>query len=84
MVEMEKAPHGFGQYAHSNQPVHNTLFLYGKCGCPKKMEHWVSRVLAEMYSSKNDGFPGDEDNGEMSAWYSCPIKLQMFLHKIIV
>jgi putative alpha-1,2-mannosidase len=69
MTEMEKAPPGFGQYAHSNQPVHSTLFLYGHCGCQSKLEHSVSRVLSEMYSSHIDGFPGDEDNGEMAAWY---------------
>ena len=57
------------RYAHSNQPVHNTLFLYGHCGCKVKMWQWANRVISKMYSWKNDGFPGDEDNGEMSAWY---------------
>lgn len=65
MTEMAVA--NFGQYAHSNQPVHNTLFLYALCGEPEKTTHWVHRVANELYSP--DAFPGDEDNGEMAAWY---------------
>ncbi len=79
MTEMALA--GFGQYAHSNQPVHNFLFLYSSAGEPEKTAHWVHRVARELYSPKH--FPGDEDNGEMAAWYvfaclglfpSCPGK----------
>lgn len=65
MTEMALAP--FGQYAHSNQPVHNYLFLFAQCGQTEKTDHWVGRVLEELYSF--DDFPGDEDNGEMAAWY---------------
>lgn len=65
MTEMAFA--GFGQYAHSNQPVHNYLFLYGLCGEWEKTESWVRRVTDELYSP--EFLPGDEDNGEMSAWY---------------
>jgi len=65
MTEMAVAD--FGQYAQSNQPVHAFLFLYALAGQPEKTEHWVGRVLKELYS--RDVFPGDEDNGEMSAWY---------------
>jgi predicted alpha-1,2-mannosidase len=65
MTEMALAD--FGQYAHSNQPVHGFLFLYALAGEPAKTEHWVKRVLTELYSA--DRFPGDEDNGEMGAWY---------------
>lgn len=65
MTEMALDP--FGQYAHSNQPVHNYLFLYALCGEPEKTSHWVRRVAAELYSP--DEFPADEDNGEMAAWY---------------
>ncbi len=65
MTEMALA--GFGQYAHSNQPVHGFLFLYAQHGQPEKTAHWVKRVAAELYSP--DVFPGDEDNGEMGAWY---------------
>ncbi|WP_309383744.1 GH92 family glycosyl hydrolase [Cerasicoccus frondis] len=65
MTEMALA--GFGQYAHSNQPVHAYLYLYALMGQPEKTQHWVHRVLTELYGS--DHFPGDEDNGEMSSWY---------------
>jgi len=65
MTEMAHAD--FGQYAHSNQPVHNYLFLYSLAGEPEKTSYWVRRVANELYGL--DRFPGDEDNGEMSAWY---------------
>lgn len=65
MTEMAMA--NFGQYAHSNQPVHHFLFLYDWAGQPEKTTHWVHRVANELYSPKH--FPGDEDNGEMAAWY---------------
>jgi predicted alpha-1,2-mannosidase len=65
----EMAAVDFGQYAHSNQPVHHVLYLYACAGKPSKTQYWVRRVLNELYSSKPDGFAGDEDNGEMSAWY---------------
>jgi predicted alpha-1,2-mannosidase len=65
MTEMACA--GFGQYAHSNQPVHHALYLFTCAGRPDRTQYWVHRVLSELYSP--DHFPGDEDNGEMSAWY---------------
>ena len=65
MTEMALA--GFGQYAQSNQPVHGFLFLYPLMGQTEKTSHWVKRVGTELYTP--DSLPGDEDNGEMSAWY---------------
>lgn len=65
MTEMAMA--NFGQYAHSNQPVHQFLMLYAQAGQPDKATHWIHRVANELYSI--DGFAGDEDNGEMAAWY---------------
>lgn len=65
MVEMARLP--FGQYAHSNQTAHHIPYLYLAAGQPGKTQHWVRRVLDEAYSP--DAFSGDEDNGEMSAWY---------------
>lgn len=65
MTEMALA--GFGQYAQSNQPVHGFLFLYALLGETEKTSHWVGQVARELYSP--DLFPGDEDNGEMAAWY---------------
>jgi len=65
MTEMARA--GFGQYAHSNQPVHGFLFLYALMGEPEKTSYWVGKVADTLYSP--DRFPGDEDNGEMAAWF---------------
>jgi alpha-1,2-mannosidase, putative len=65
MTEMAMAD--FGQYAHSNQPVHHFLALYAQAGRPEKAVHWIHRVANELYTP--DSFPGDEDNGEMAAWY---------------
>ncbi|HEV3270692.1 MAG TPA: GH92 family glycosyl hydrolase [Candidatus Methylacidiphilales bacterium] len=67
MVEMGVAK--FGQYAQSNQPSFANLYLFTIAGQPWKTEYWTRRVCAEMYSSSIDGFPGDEDNGSMAAWY---------------
>jgi predicted alpha-1,2-mannosidase len=65
MTEMACA--NFGQYAHSNQPVHHVLYLATAAGRPDITQYWVYRVLTELYTPHV--FPGDEDNGEMSAWY---------------
>lgn len=65
MTEMAVA--NFGQYAHSNQPVHHVLYLFAAAGEPGKTQHWTRRVLNELYSPQ--GFAGDEDNGEMASWY---------------
>jgi predicted alpha-1,2-mannosidase len=65
MTEMACAD--FGQYAHSNQPVHHVLYLYAAAGRPWRTQQAVRRVMEELYTP--DTFAGDEDNGEMSAWY---------------
>lgn len=67
MTEMAAA--GFGQYAHSNQPVHHIPFLAGFAGRPDAVEPIVRRILTELYDAGDGGFPGDEDNGEMASWY---------------
>lgn len=67
MTEMALAR--FGQYAHSNQPVHHVLYLFAAAGAADKTALHVHRVMAELYNSSRRGLPGDEDNGEMSAWY---------------
>lgn len=65
MTEMAVAD--FGQYAHSNQPVHHVLYLYNAAGRPWRTQEEVRRVMRDYYSAR--ALPGDEDNGEMSAWY---------------
>jgi predicted alpha-1,2-mannosidase len=63
----EMAAVDFGQYAHSNQPVHHILYLFGAAGRRDLTQFWVRRVLDTLYTSQN--FPGDEDTGSMAAWY---------------
>ena len=65
MSEMAAVP--FGQYAHSNQPVHHVLYLFAATGRPDRMQFWVRRTLTELYHE--DRFAGDEDTGSMAAWY---------------
>ncbi len=63
----EMAAVDFGQYAHSNQPVHNVLYMFSAAGRRDRTQYWVHRVLNGLYSP--DNFAGDEDTGAMSAWY---------------
>jgi putative alpha-1,2-mannosidase len=63
----EMAAVDFGQYAHSNQPVHHILYIFAAAGRPDRTQHYVRRVLNELYSP--DDFAGDEDTGSMAAWF---------------
>ncbi|WP_020673359.1 GH92 family glycosyl hydrolase [Amycolatopsis nigrescens] len=60
-----------GQYGHSNQPSHHIPYMYNHAGAPSKTQAIVREVLSRCYlgSEIGQGYPGDEDNGEMSAWY---------------
>lgn len=60
-----------GMYGHSNQPSHHAAYLYDAAGQPWKTQAKVREVLSRLYqgSEIGQGYPGDEDNGEMSAWY---------------
>lgn len=58
---------GLGQYAHNNQPVHHLPFLFALLGDRNATARLVRRILSSAYSP--EGFAGDEDNGEMGAWY---------------
>ncbi|MDY6327389.1 MAG: GH92 family glycosyl hydrolase [Bacteroidales bacterium] len=58
-----------GQYAHGNEPSHHAAYLYNFIGKPQKTQKYVKRILTELYSSKPDGLCGNEDCGQMSAWY---------------
>ena len=59
----------FGQMAISNQPSFHLPFLFSVLGDQKKTDYWVEKLAREAFSYKNDGYPGDEDNGTTSAWY---------------
>ena len=58
-----------GQYAHGNEPSHHILYFYTMAGQPWKTADRVRQVLSIMYTSKPDGLCGNEDVGQMSAWY---------------
>lgn len=58
-----------GQYAHGNQPIQHMIYLYNYAGEPWKAQYWAREVMNRMYSAAPDGYCGDEDNGQTSAWY---------------
>lgn len=58
-----------GQYAHGNQPVQHAIYLYNYAGQPWKAQRHVRRVLDRLYTPGPEGYCGDEDNGQTSAWY---------------
>ena len=58
-----------GNYAHGNQPIQHMIYLYNYAGQPWKAQYWVRDVMNEMYTPTPDGYCGDEDNGQTSAWY---------------
>ena len=67
MTEMVAA--NFGQYAHGNEPVHHVIYLYDYVGQPWKAQSRVRQTMALLYQPTPDGMCGDEDTGQMSAWY---------------
>jgi predicted alpha-1,2-mannosidase len=58
-----------GQYAHGNEPGHHTVYLYNYAGVPWKTQYMARKVMDELYSSGPAGLCGNEDMGQMSAWY---------------
>lgn len=58
-----------GQYAHGNEPSHHIAYLYNFAGVPHKTQAMVHRIMYEMYHDTPDGLEGNEDCGQMSAWY---------------
>ncbi|MBO4803283.1 MAG: GH92 family glycosyl hydrolase [Muribaculaceae bacterium] len=58
-----------GNYAHGNQPIQHMIYLYNYGGQPWKAQYWVHQVMDRLYSATPDGYCGDEDNGQTSAWY---------------
>ncbi|MBQ9761356.1 MAG: GH92 family glycosyl hydrolase [Clostridia bacterium] len=65
----EMAAIDFGQMAISNQPCFHLPYLFAALGAQEKTDYWVGRLARECFSPTEDGYPGDEDNGSMSAWY---------------
>lgn len=58
-----------GQYAHGNEPSHHVAYLYNNVGKPEKTRGMVKRIMTELYNNNYNGYAGNDDCGEMSAWY---------------
>ncbi len=58
-----------GNYAHGNQPIQHMIYLYNYAGEPWKAQYWVREAMTKLYKATPDGYCGDEDNGQTSAWY---------------
>ena len=58
-----------GNYAHGNQPIQHMIYLYDYSRQPWKAQYWVREVMDRLYTAHPDGYCGDEDNGQTSAWY---------------
>ncbi len=67
ITEMQVAQ--MGNYAHGNQPAQHMIYLYAWADEPHKTQYWVREVMNRLYTARPDGYCGDEDNGQTSAWY---------------
>ena len=68
--ELNDNASGFiGQYAHGNEPSHHVAYLYNYVGQPSKTQYYVSKIMNELYNNSSSGYAGNDDCGEMSAWY---------------
>ncbi|HEY5913288.1 MAG TPA: GH92 family glycosyl hydrolase [Verrucomicrobiae bacterium] len=65
----EMAALDMGQYAHANEPIHHMIYLYAYAGQPWKVQSRIRLVMSKLYQATPDGLCGDEDTGQMSAWY---------------
>lgn len=67
MTEMVMA--NMGQYAHGNQPIQHMIYLYNYAGQPWKSQQKAREVMSKLYNATENGYPGDEDQGQTSSWY---------------
>jgi predicted alpha-1,2-mannosidase len=67
MTEMAMA--NMGQYAHGNQPIQHMIYLYNYAGEPWKAQYHARNVMKKLYNATENGYPGDEDQGQTSSWY---------------
>ena len=58
-----------GQYAHGNEPSHHIAYLFNRAGKPWLTQFWVRQILNSQYNTTPNGLSGNEDAGQMSAWY---------------
>ena len=68
-VDLQDMTGMIGQYAHGNEPSHNMAYLYNFIGKPWKTQEKVNQILTSLFTDQNDGLCGNEDAGQMSAWY---------------
>lgn len=87
LIKMTQTFH-MGQYSQSNEPAHHIPYLYSYAGEPWKTQYWVREAMDRLFDASPFGYPGDEDNGQMSAWYIfsalgfypvCPVSEQYIL-----
>lgn len=67
MTEMVMAD--MGQYAHGNQPIQHMAYLYNYAGQPWKSQYHARNIMKKLYNATENGYPGDEDQGQTSSWY---------------
>jgi predicted alpha-1,2-mannosidase len=67
MTEMAMAQ--MGQYAHGNQPIQHMVYLYNYAGAPWKAQYHARDIMKKLYNATENGYPGDEDQGQTSSWY---------------
>ena len=68
--ELNDNASGFvGQYAHGNEPSHHVAYLYNYAGQPWKTQKYISHIMNNLYNNTSSGYAGNDDCGEMSAWY---------------
>ena len=58
-----------GQYAHGNEPSHHIAYLFNRAGKPWRTQYWINQILKTQYNTTPNGLSGNEDAGQMSAWY---------------
>jgi predicted alpha-1,2-mannosidase len=70
LEEINDNASGFiGQYAHGNEPSHHIAYLYNYSGQPWKTQYYVAEIMNKMYNTTSSGYAGNDDCGELSAWY---------------
>jgi predicted alpha-1,2-mannosidase len=65
----EMAAFKMGQFAQGNEPIHHMLYMYNYAGQPWKAQQHLREVMDKMYNATENGYPGDEDEGQMSSWF---------------
>jgi predicted alpha-1,2-mannosidase len=65
----EMAEFKMGQFAQGNEPIHHMLYMYNYAGQPWKAQMHLREVMDKMYNATENGYPGDEDEGQMSSWF---------------